>query len=68
MRTTKWILKSYTLLIQPQEIIIIIEDIGNRKLTKGYICLMKKKQLFWFVSNKNVRQILLGNFLWKFRV
>ena len=42
MRTTKQILKSHTLLIQPQEVTIIIEDIGNWKLTKCCICLVKK--------------------------
>ena len=38
------------------EVTIIIEDIGNRKLTKRCICLMKKKKKsFWFVCSKNVR-------------
>ena len=37
------------------EVTIIIEDIGNRKLTKRCICLMKKKNSFWFVCSKNVR-------------
>ena len=46
MRTTKWILKSCTLSIQPEEVTIIIEDIGNPKLTKRCICLMKNHLSF----------------------
>ena len=30
--------------MQPQEVTIIIEDIGNWNLTKCCICLMKKKK------------------------
>ena len=43
MKTAEWILKSCTLSIKPQEVTIIIEDIGNWKLTKCCICLMKKQ-------------------------
>ena len=39
-------LKSCTLSIQPQEVTIIIEDIGNWNLTKRCICLMKKNNHF----------------------
>ena len=46
MRTTKWILKLCTLSIQPEEVTIIIEDIGNPKLTKHCICLMKNHLSF----------------------
>ena len=46
MRTTKWILKLCTLSIQPEEVTIIIEDIGNPKLTKRCICLMKNHLSF----------------------
>ena len=43
MKTAEWILKSCTLSIKSQEVTIIIEDIGNRKLTNRCICLIKKQ-------------------------